>query len=98
MWLHRLEKLPNPVAEPEGHGYITSFFVKPEARGAGVGTTLLQAVLNACESRGFDSVILWPTPRSRPLYERHGFAARDQVLVRVLAQAHLDEEEIMSAS
>jgi hypothetical protein len=23
-----------------------------------------------------DAVILWPTPRSRRLYERHGFAVR----------------------
>jgi GNAT superfamily N-acetyltransferase len=84
VWLHRVEKLPNPVAEREAHGYITSFFVKPEARSAGIGTALLRAALAECESRGFDSVILWPTPRSRALYERHGFAAREDVFVRVL--------------
>lgn len=83
VWLHRLEKLPNPVGEREAIGYITNFFVCPDARGAGVGTALLRTVLGACESRGFGSVILWPTPRSRPLYERHGFASREDVFVRV---------------
>jgi hypothetical protein len=27
-------------------------------------------------------VLLWPTPRSRSLYLRHGFATRDDVLER----------------
>jgi len=86
VWLHRFDKLPNPVAERESHGYITSLFVKPEARGAGAGTALLRTALSVCETERFDSVILWPTPRSRSLYQRHGFAPRDEVLVRVLKE------------
>lgn len=86
VWLHQLDKLPNPVAEREAHGYISSFFVKPHARGSGIGTALLRAALSASDSRGFDSVILWPTRRSRSLYERHGFASHDDVVVRVLAR------------
>jgi GNAT superfamily N-acetyltransferase len=88
VWLHRFDKLPNPVEEREAHGYITSLFVKPEARGAGVGTALLGAALSVCESAGLDSVILWPTPLSRSLYQRHGFAPRDDVLLRVLEGPH----------
>jgi GNAT superfamily N-acetyltransferase len=84
VWLHRFEKLPNPVAEREAHGYITSLFVKPDARGGGVGTALLGTALSTCQSLGIDSVILWPTPRSRSLYRRHGFARSDGVLLRVL--------------
>ena len=82
VWLQLLEKLPNPVAEPEWHGYISSLFVLPEARGLGLGSRLLAAAVAECDRRGCDAVVLWPTPRSRSLYQRHGFAVRDDLLER----------------
>lgn len=30
-------------------------------------------------ARRVDAVILWPTPASRTLYDRHGFAVRDDL-------------------
>lgn len=82
IWLARIEKIPNPVAEPEAHGYITNFYVNDDARGTGTGTALLAAALAEADGRGFDAVVLWPTPRSRSLYQRHGFAVRGDVLER----------------
>lgn len=82
VWLQLLEKLPNPVAEPEWHGYVSSLFVRPDARGAGLGSRLLAAALAECDRRGCDAVVLWPTPRSRSLYLRHGFALREDLLER----------------
>lgn len=86
-WLHLLEKLPNPVGEPELHGYVSSLYVRPEFRGAGLGSNLLGACLDACEQLGVDSVVLWPTPASRSLYLRHGFGIRDDLLERRLWQS-----------
>ncbi len=80
IWLQIIEKLPNPVNEPERHGYLTSFFVEENARGAGVGGRLLGAALEVCTRRACDSVILWPTVRSWALYERHGFAAANGLM------------------
>jgi GNAT superfamily N-acetyltransferase len=74
IWIGLIEKLPNPIAEPEEHGYLTNFYVRSAARGTGVGTALLDAALGWCTERGVHAVMLWPTHRSRPLYERHGFA------------------------
>lgn len=82
VWMHVFEKLPNPVDEVEGHAYITNCYVRPEARGSGVGTRLVQAALAACQAFGVDSTILWATPRSRWLYERHGFKAPSAVMER----------------
>jgi GNAT superfamily N-acetyltransferase len=79
-WLHLFDKLPNPVAEPERHGYITSLYVRPAYRGTGLGSALLAACLDGCRSAKVDAVLLWPTPASRSLYLRHGFDARDDVL------------------
>lgn len=83
-WLQLLEKIPNPVGEPECHGYVSSLYVRADHRGSGIGSALLTACLDECETHGADAVFLWPTPRSRPLYERHGFAFRDDILERRL--------------
>jgi GNAT superfamily N-acetyltransferase len=82
IWLQRIEKIPNPVDEPEMHGYVTNFFVRPQERNAGAGTGLLVALLADCDATGVDAVFLWPTPRSVAFYERHGFASRNAVMVR----------------
>jgi ribosomal protein S18 acetylase RimI-like enzyme len=82
VWVQFLEKLPNPVHEPELHAYLTSFYVRPAARNRGVGSALLESALAACVERGTDSVFLWPTARSRRLYLRHGFDERTGVLER----------------
>ena len=80
VWVQFLEKLPNPIGEPELHAYLTSFYVRPAARNRGVGSSLLDAALAACAERGSDAVFLWPTARSRALYLRHGFSDRAGVL------------------
>ena len=84
IWLQLIEKLPNPVEERETHGYVTNFFVRPEHRGGGGGSRLLKAVLAECEASSVDTIILWPTPQSRSLYERHGFSSSDAVMTRIL--------------
>ncbi|MBA4179779.1 MAG: GNAT family N-acetyltransferase [Anaerolinea sp.] len=84
LWLQLIEKIPNPAAELEWHGYITNVFVHPNARGAGAGSALVEAALVFCREKGVDSVILWPTARSRTLYARHGFAVRDDIMEAIL--------------
>jgi GNAT superfamily N-acetyltransferase len=82
VWLHLLEKLPNPVGEPEWHGYVSSLYVEPGLRARGLGSVLLAEALAECDRCGCDAVILWPTPRSRGLYLRHGFSVRNDLLER----------------
>ena len=74
VWIGLIEKMPNPIAEPEEHGYLTNFYVRETSRATGVGTALLETALDWCRQRGVHAVLLWPTTRSRPLYERYGFA------------------------
>ena len=80
VWLQLVEKLPNPVTEPEWHGYVSSLYVAPHRRGGGLGSALLAECLAECARQAVDAVVLWPTPRSRALYLRHGFAVRDDLL------------------
>ena len=81
VWLQVVEKLPNPTAESELHAYVSNFYVRPDHRNSGAGSLLFRAALGEAERLGVDSIFLWPSARSRPLYERHGFAVSDNVLV-----------------
>ena|SRR4029077_209242 len=70
-----IEKIPNPVNEPEFHAYVTNFYVVPEMRDHGFGKKLLDKALSWCRARQTDAVILWPSAASRSLYRRCGFVA-----------------------
>ncbi|HET7750373.1 MAG TPA: GNAT family N-acetyltransferase, partial [Terriglobales bacterium] len=79
LWLQLIEKIPNCNGAPEQHGYISNLYVRPECRG-GVGSRLLQQALEWLKQKEVDAVILWPSPRSRTLYMRHGFKAPSEIL------------------
>jgi GNAT superfamily N-acetyltransferase len=84
LWLQLIEKIPNPAPELERHGYITNVYVREAHRGAGAAARMLEAALAHCREQGVDSVILWPTGRSRPLYRRHGFVEPGDMLEAIL--------------
>jgi ribosomal protein S18 acetylase RimI-like enzyme len=73
IWLEVVDKMPNPAAEPEEHGYITNFYVKPSARGERIGSQLVSAATEWANKRGIHSLFLWPTTRSIDFYKRNGF-------------------------
>ena len=80
LWTQVVEKIPNPSQKPECHAYLTNFYVTEEARGCGIGSRLLTAALGWCKTARVDAAFLWPTERSRSLYQRYGFAVRDDLL------------------
>jgi ribosomal protein S18 acetylase RimI-like enzyme len=82
VWLQLIEKIPNPGDDPERHAYVSNLYVAPDHRGLGLGTRLLQQCIAACPDDDVDKMILWPTPESRTLYQRHGFAVRDDLFAR----------------
>ncbi|WP_328863970.1 GNAT family N-acetyltransferase [Streptomyces virginiae] len=59
-------------------GELHALYVQPSLIGAGIGSTLLQAVHANALARGFDSLLLWvltDNTRARRFYERAGYAA-----------------------
>src|SRR5262249_54759383 len=79
VWVHLIQKIPNPNDERERYAYLSNLFVTPAARG-GLGTRLLETAIQWCERALVDSVLLRPTPRSRALYLRNGFTDRFEFL------------------
>jgi GNAT superfamily N-acetyltransferase len=89
VWLQLVEKVPNPGGnEPERHAYLTNLYVRPAARG-GPGSALLETALAWCRGQRVDTVILWPSERSRTLYARYGFAPSSDIMALSLVT---DEE------
>jgi ribosomal protein S18 acetylase RimI-like enzyme len=91
LWLQLVEKIPNPRSEPEHHAYVTNFFIQEFARGKGIGSRLLSTAIAGCEARDVHAVILWPTERSRSLYERRGFAVRDDLMELLITHASTEK-------
>src|SRR5205085_4239035 len=84
LWVQIVEKIPNPGNESELHAYVSNVFVLPEHRNSGGGAMLLDAAIDECRTFHVDTIFLWPSDESRPLYERHGFAPPDRLLVNEL--------------
>jgi GNAT superfamily N-acetyltransferase len=79
IWVQTINKIPNPVAERERHGYVSNVYVRPEHRG-GAGSRLLETAIAWARKAQIDRVILWPSARSATLYERHGFTRQGDVM------------------
>jgi GNAT superfamily N-acetyltransferase len=60
---------------------LVSMFVRPQARGHGVGEALIDAVIGWARQKNATSVHLWVTEANKPalrLYERCGFTPTDE--------------------
>jgi len=75
LWAQLIEKIPNPNSEPESLLYFTSFFVRNDCRGGGIGSQLFTSALGWARTKNVDVAILWPSERSVSFYLRHGFSA-----------------------
>jgi predicted GNAT family N-acyltransferase len=64
---------------PDGH--IGRMAVRREARGAGVGSMLLQALMREAQQRGDTAVVLHAQLTALGFYQRHGYAAEGAVFM-----------------
>ena len=80
VWAQLVEKIPNPIAEPEHYVYLTNFYVREAYRDQGLGAKLLTVVLDWARSHHAQMIILWPTERSKSFYLRHGFSFVDDAM------------------
>ncbi|MFI1353731.1 GNAT family N-acetyltransferase [Streptomyces sp. NPDC020898] len=62
------------------HEYLWMIAVAPDNQGRGLGTTLLQHVLDRCDREGLAAYLEASSARSRKLYERLGFDLLDRPL------------------
>jgi GNAT superfamily N-acetyltransferase len=75
VWLQLVEKVPHPgrARRERPIAYVTSMYVEPARRDEGLGRELLDVAVAFAREAGADGVLLWPSERSLPFYERAGF-------------------------
>jgi GNAT superfamily N-acetyltransferase len=78
------DRMPRPGEPPSSWGYLANAFVLPAYRDRGIGGKLLGALLGYADAHRFARVVLSPSQRAIPFYERAGFAPANSLLLRAL--------------
>jgi GNAT superfamily N-acetyltransferase len=66
---------------PEPVYYLGVLGVAPERRGRGVGSRLMAPVLDRADREGLSVTLETANPHNLPLYRRHGFEVKQEVVV-----------------
>ncbi|MEV8314831.1 GNAT family N-acetyltransferase [Streptomyces sp. NPDC059900] len=80
VFLRPVERVPDPYGDNAPVGYATNFYVTPPQRGKGTGSALLEALKQHARGAGFNTLVVWPSERSSPLWRRSGFQFPEEVL------------------
>jgi GNAT superfamily N-acetyltransferase len=82
-WVALVPRVPRPGATSRLSADIQSVFVRPEHRGRGIGSALVEAASVRAAELGSSHVTVHSGRRAVPVYERLGFASSRQLLQRV---------------
>jgi GNAT superfamily N-acetyltransferase len=84
------ERMPQPGRALSRWGYLGNVFLLAAYRNRGIGTRLVSAALSHADENNFVRVVLSPTEKSIPLYERAGFGPADALMLRTPPLASSD--------
>lgn len=76
------DRMPVPGRPSGGWGYLSNMFVVEAERNDGVGEQLINALMAHGDDLGLERIVLKPSERSIPFYERNGFGSAHELLVR----------------
>jgi GNAT superfamily N-acetyltransferase len=67
--------------------WILNVYVRAEYRRLGIARAIMEALIQWCESQGFDCVCLHATSSGRPLYEQLGFIPTNEMRLDLCSSA-----------
>jgi GNAT superfamily N-acetyltransferase len=102
MYVQLVDKLPRPGRFGHRWGYVTNVYVIPEMRNTGLGAELMEHVQAWAREADLEFLLLWPSERAVPFYQRTGFALEQDALIWELPargnrQSHRDEPAVHDA-
>jgi ribosomal protein S18 acetylase RimI-like enzyme len=83
--LHAVEA-PHPK---ESHYYLRVIGCEPDRQGQGIGSSLMQPMLEQCDARGAPAYLESSNEKNVPLYRRHGFEVTGEVVTHLGPRAWL---------
>jgi ribosomal protein S18 acetylase RimI-like enzyme len=75
--------MPGPMSPATTRGYIYNVYTEKPYRRMGLATRLVQACCDHCRARGVALVSLHASDDGRPVYEKMGFAASNEMRLRL---------------
>ena len=84
VFIKRIRKVPKPLRLWDEIGYVTNVYTKPQYRGRGIGKTLMGRVKEWAIESDLELLIVWPSERAVPFYEREGFQNKNEILELIL--------------
>ena len=78
IFVQRVRGVPRPFWLNNAYGYVSNVYTKPAYRRQGIGTELMQQVLNWARHQEIDVLIVSISEESITFYERAGFTARNE--------------------
>jgi GNAT superfamily N-acetyltransferase len=83
-WLVIIERIPGPEKWMRLSGFVQSVYVTPEHRNGGVGSLLMNTLIDAASREGLEYLSVHPSPLSFPFYRRLGFSGEGSLLFLAL--------------
>jgi GNAT superfamily N-acetyltransferase len=80
-WVKLVLKVPWPGQWESRWGYVTNVYTRPDYRGQGAGTRIIEAIQQWAHERGLEFLILWPSEQSVDWYLRLGVRHPSDVLL-----------------
>lgn len=78
IFVQRVRGIPRPFWLNNAYGYVSNVYTKPAYRRQGIGTHLMQQVLNWAKHQEIDVLIVSISEESVTFYERAGFTAKNE--------------------
>ncbi|MFZ0042839.1 MAG: GNAT family N-acetyltransferase [Solirubrobacteraceae bacterium] len=83
-------RMPRPEGPDSRWGYVGNVFVRADARGCGVGTSLLDELVSAARARGYVRLVLSPSRQAMSFFRRAGFVNSEQTASNLLLVRKLE--------
>ena len=87
--LRVLHAVEGPHPKEPAHCYLRVIGCEPDRQGQGVGSRLMQPMLEQCDARGMPAYLESSNEKNVPLYRRHGFEVTGEVVTHLGPRAWL---------
>lgn len=83
-WLVIIERIPGPENWKRLSGFLQSVYVTREHRNDGLGSLLMESLIDGARGEGLEYLSVHLSPRSFPFYRRLGFTGEGSLLFLAL--------------